>query len=65
MEEQIGRIRITDEINDYFINKLEKCETMEQLQMIEDFFYEFVEFDKESWKVLAEIAKVKMMLMLQ
>ena len=61
MEETTTRIKITDEISDYFMDKLEKCENMEQLEIIEYFFYEHIEFDKDSWKLLAEIAKLKMM----
>lgn len=55
------KIKITDDIEKYFFKKIDECETIEELQIIEDFFYEYVEFDKDSWKVLAEISKLKLM----
>jgi hypothetical protein len=47
------RVKMNDEIYNYFKSKIENCETIEQLQIIEDFFYEYVEFDSDSWAILA------------
>jgi hypothetical protein len=54
------KVKMDDKLLDYFNSKLDSVSSLTDIQLIEDSFYENVEFDERSYPIVSRIAKEKL-----